>query len=514
MKNISSIPESEPKPETATLQEVLTLDCDQFRQFLNDCHTSHGFDISRISDLDQYRESEELADLIEKLTSTREQPDSFVNALMKSLSKLAQDTSQSEANRLSQDRDTRTETPSPSPEPGFPRDNGRHEAYCHDALVQAGGRPVVSFARLLQTIEMGQEASTDILRSWLIEADLGKSKVTVPPVFSAQLEDWTTFRGSWQWDNRGQCASDEGFAYFLEAERNMWTHFGEIRFVSASSFESDTRRMWDDQQRHFEVSNKQDFPEYVRAVKKRLTSHHFLQNFELAEDPRRQDAWTTWVEYLNYTYWWQDTHAEIMKAEQPDYQRAWDELIDFDHTNDDEEPPSNKAEWRAARHQICKFVEKTGMYRKYEAYVHRQELRARWILDLLPAMEVASSNQPKKTTHKPGTSGKNKRKTRDNGGAVCDEADSEVDYNRRTVHELKLELKARKISFVGLKLKQHLVRRLQETDRPHSSHKRTKLDGQHDVYRSSTAQPEVGLEVVADPPLRRSGRLRTKRHIE
>ena len=69
--------------------------------------------------------------------------------------------------------------------------------------------------------------------------------------------------------------------------------------------------------RFLEQSGKDGFTAYTRAVDKCLLSHKFTQPFQLAEDPRQQDARTTWVKYFNYIYWWQDQHAAEMKAAEP-----------------------------------------------------------------------------------------------------------------------------------------------------------------------------------------------------
>ena len=42
------------------------------------------------------------------------------------------------------------------------------------------------------------------------------------------------------------------------------------------------------------------FAAYVQAVRKRLAARHFTQPFRLFKHPRRQDGWTTWIEYLSY----------------------------------------------------------------------------------------------------------------------------------------------------------------------------------------------------------------------
>jgi len=46
------------------------------------------------------------------------------------------------------------------------------------------------------------------------------------------------------------------------------------------------------------------------------------------EDPERQDKWTTWVEYLDYEYWWYDKDMRFVKRHQQRYDEAWKKFID------------------------------------------------------------------------------------------------------------------------------------------------------------------------------------------
>lgn len=135
----------------------------------------------------------------------------------------------------SQSRQVRSPTSSPPPE-----GNSRFEAFCHDELVKAGGRPVVSFELLLDTFK-DAGASKEILRRWLGNIDSGSRDGDVPPAFSTQLEDWESFQHKWQWDNRGKYASDEGFTAFLESRRKRCLHKGESEVVSDPSFGATAR---------------------------------------------------------------------------------------------------------------------------------------------------------------------------------------------------------------------------------------------------------------------------------
>ena len=164
------------------------------------------------------------------------------------------------------------------------------------------------------------------LGPWLGDKNSGSRDGDVPSVFSEQLEDWMSFQHKWQWDNRGKIESEEGFFAFLELWKRRYLHKGESEVVFDPSFEETVRQTWKYESRFLKQSGIDGFTAYTHAVEKRLLSHKFTQPFQLAEDPRQQDARTTWVEYLSYIYWWQDQHAAEMKAAERQYRKAWDEL--------------------------------------------------------------------------------------------------------------------------------------------------------------------------------------------
>ena len=317
----------------------------------------------------------------------------------------------------SQTERARSPTRSPPPE-----GNIRFEAFCHDELVQAGGRPAVSLNTFLHTLE-DAKASREKLELWLGDTDSGQPNGDVPPAFSAQLKDWEIFQQKWQWDNRGRYAGDEGFAAFLESRKRRYLHKGESEVVSDHSFEETARRIWEYEPRFLEISGTEGFTAYAQAVRRRLASHQFTQSFRLAEDPRQQDARTTWVEYLNYVYWWRDRHVAAREAAEPQHRQAWDELQHFDTSPPstglttagalDKELGAARAQVETAMRQIRKFIKGTNAYRREETAVHRQERRAQWVREQLPLLETASSPDHASTKKNLSANGSKKRKTGD-----------------------------------------------------------------------------------------------------
>ena len=127
------------------------------------------------------------------------------DTLSRRLSTLACHDRTGDTSSWSQSREDRSSTVSP-----FPEGNSRFEAFCHDDLVNADGRPAISFELFINTLK-DAEASMEILRPWLADTEPGSEDGDVPPLFSTQLEDWESFQQKWQWDNRGRYAGDEGF---------------------------------------------------------------------------------------------------------------------------------------------------------------------------------------------------------------------------------------------------------------------------------------------------------------
>lgn len=339
------------------------------------------------------------------------------DALSRILGMLASKIKTSDTPEGSQSREIRSPTSSP-----IPTDYSRFEAFCHDELIKAGGRPAVTSDFFFGTFT-DAEASSEILTQWLDDPDSGFRDGHVPPLFSTQLEDWESFQHKWQWDNRGKYASSEGFTSFLESQRKRWLHKGESKLVSDPSFEATTRKIWEYEQRPLELSGREGFAAYAQAVERRLASHHFTQPVQLAEDPRKQDAWTTWVEYLCYVYWWLDWHVAAMETAEPKYRKAWDELQRFEKSPfsttttttsvPDEELGTIKAQLEATRQQIHKFIKDTKMYRRCERAVRRHELRAQWVLEQVSLIESAAiaGNKPPED-HANGNNSR-KRKARD-----------------------------------------------------------------------------------------------------
>lgn len=219
----------------------------------------------------------------------------------------------------------------------------RRETEAYDDLVKHGGRPLYPID-LLDEVSRNPEGYNELLRPW--KAPIGATdkpwdvRDTWEPweVFERQWKRWQEFR-HWQRDNRWQ-EDDSGYSEYVEDTKRFtkreFTASGcarELARIEAdplclmSRWESEqaTRQ----HQRYYcaEIHNG-DFSDYVNAVKRRLARHGFTRPFQLKEDLKHQDKLSTWVEYLNFEYWWLDRYIRSMERLKPVHDEAWQQLVD------------------------------------------------------------------------------------------------------------------------------------------------------------------------------------------
>ena len=170
-----------------------------------------------------------------------------------------------------------------------------------------------------------------------------------PYVFGSQLARWEDFRRL-QKIVRGQNAYDHwrdiwesgrrhrrfaglynvtigGKTWMMKIIGNVLGATGRTMHIEEIVYVSGEYRRWYEFVGHQGSKTKEGrFPEYVKALKDRLTNYGFTRIFQLNEDPARQDKLTTWIEYLGYEYWWYDQYATT-KIDEKCY-NAWKELVD------------------------------------------------------------------------------------------------------------------------------------------------------------------------------------------
>lgn len=158
---------------------------------------------------------------------------------------------------------------------------------------------------------------------------------------------WSNFR-KWQNDNRGLEDDDGGYQAFVEQQMRLEEGYCHTdRYIEfLAELEADPSCLsakWESKQqerrRHRDLHRERGckgFHDYAMAVQDRLKRHNFTLPFELNEDPKKQDQWTTWVEYLGYETWWLDKYSRSVSRLKPAHDEDFQELVDAKVVKDDE----------------------------------------------------------------------------------------------------------------------------------------------------------------------------------
>lgn len=218
---------------------------------------------------------------------------------------------------------TRAPTPSPPGSDVYRAD----ERACHHELLADGGRPAYAIG-LLNLVSRASKTHRNMLPIWSRSEDEMEWRV-----FTEQLFRWKEFR-KWQKENRGIYEEGVEFAADLEARKQRLLRLDED--VQAAELEDQEgldffRRFWQEEHRRLQRSVREHhgdggFPQYVEAVKRRLAAHNFTKAVWLEQDLERQDALATWIEYLNFEYWWDEKFDAEVRQLQPKHDEAWVEL--------------------------------------------------------------------------------------------------------------------------------------------------------------------------------------------
>ncbi|KAM0424838.1 hypothetical protein ACHAPT_009894 [Fusarium lateritium] len=198
-------------------------------------------------------------------------------------------------------------------------------------LRQNGGRPLYPIG-LIRDIYRDPDNYAELLWPWQVNL----SPVSPSGIFQKQLQRWQDFR-KWQNDNRGLEDDDGGYPAYVERrkfniQRRLMPKAAAKRLAQIEADPSCLQSAWEDLQwerdrQRYDCRERgcKGFHDYAKAVRRR---HNFTQPFELDENPKTQDKLTTWIEYLNYEYWWLDKHTSDLKRLEPDHEKAWQELVD------------------------------------------------------------------------------------------------------------------------------------------------------------------------------------------
>lgn len=220
------------------------------------------------------------------------------------------------------------------------------ETDAYNDLVKDGGRPLYPI-HLLDRVSSHPETHEELLRPWRDNFGWTRrywndNNTAQKPweVFQRQLSRWRYFQ-KWQRDNRWLEDDDGGFPAYIENHKQFIKRYCYEGAVAKelAKIEADPSCLqicWDavqrDRQRQRDYCREfhggDEFSDYVDAVNRRLAQHEFIRPFQLKEDPKQQDGLATWIEYLNFEYWWLDRYTESIERLKPDFDKAWQKLVD------------------------------------------------------------------------------------------------------------------------------------------------------------------------------------------
>ncbi|UKZ78283.1 hypothetical protein TrVFT333_006019 [Trichoderma virens FT-333] len=299
---------------TYTAEDLLSLDDGQLVEFLKRCSCpTGGYDISSASGFFTMLESRR-NELCKRLTECKYPRPLDIDTLMERLASVADGPNDLREYKLpewSEDLESTMSLSTPKFE--------ELELMCLEELLQHGGRPVIRDIASLTSLTEKERKRLPWVHDPLFTEE-------VPRIFSRQADRWWDFM-KWQADNRGPEAGDYGVSAYVATHLRRFSLSTDMS--QSSELEDSLRRMWEVKMKRLEVPDP-SLPAYQEAVKKRLASHHFTQEFRLEADPRKQDAWTTWVEYLNFEYWETDRLTASLGATERGYHDAWDNFRRID----------------------------------------------------------------------------------------------------------------------------------------------------------------------------------------
>jgi hypothetical protein len=127
----------------------------------------------------------------------------------------------------------------------------------------------------------------------------------------------------WQHNNRGEAVSGGDTLGFRQQKQRHYESMGLAQLTTAPDFDETIQRMWEQElvwrQRERDKVREAaagSFGEYADAARRRLYHHGFTEDFQLLEDPQQQDQRLTWIEYLEFEYWWLDRRTNSVGATQ------------------------------------------------------------------------------------------------------------------------------------------------------------------------------------------------------
>ncbi|UKZ74049.1 hypothetical protein TrVFT333_001703 [Trichoderma virens FT-333] len=287
---------------TFTAEELLTLDDELlFNYVKHSLQFEGGFDIFSSSGADTLSEPQRLA-LFARLTAAAHRVQDVERACMTRTRTLLSHLTIAPPGGNGSRKNTGLESPKAI------RD--RLESIYRKEVLDICGRPVVLDNSSLTPTQRARLPWVKSLRN------------NVPVMLEAQADRWWEFV-RWQVDRRGCKVEDFGdYGFYAYAAAQQLRHcmiYGRRLGLDFLVMKA----AWDRKTKLPENPCNAGFPAYEEEVKRRLALHNFTQEFQLKADPRQQDAWTTWVEYLGFEYWEADRLAASLRISEQHYNSAW-----------------------------------------------------------------------------------------------------------------------------------------------------------------------------------------------
>lgn len=251
----------------------------------------------------------------------------------------------------------------------------RAEEEAYRELVDDGGRPLYQI-HLLRDVLDDPEMHKDMLQPFWCHPRIGFHS---NEIFQKQLKRWQDFR-LWQLDNRGLKDADDSYEAYVAKVKRECTRMdnldGQAKIDADPSDLSWLESEWQRHQRkrNWERAFRRErgchqLSEYQIAAHARLTKHGYgdlRRESKLDEDPKRQDALATWIEYLGFECWWQDYYARRLGRLQPAHDAAWAKLQDSGHLLPNETAESVLSHARGA-------IRSNETKQNHEAYLVAEE---------------------------------------------------------------------------------------------------------------------------------------------
>ncbi|EFY93201.1 hypothetical protein MAC_00984 [Metarhizium acridum CQMa 102] len=178
----------------------------------------------------------------------------------------------------------------------------------YNSLIKAGGRPICPLGETA-SISKHPRKHLELLGPW-VKAPLVDLAIDWKGIFEKQLSNWQRFR-AWQQSNRELEAFPDADA--PEALLKD-TSEGENRPPSGSGYGSRSTK----------------FQAHLAMARRRLSHCGFTKAFTFDMDLRRQDEWTTWIEYLSFECYCCDAHSHTLHLK-PTSVNDLESIIILDH---------------------------------------------------------------------------------------------------------------------------------------------------------------------------------------